>query len=180
MCVLTCVCLRVSCQLWRLRSSIRDEVTVVMSSLGSRSLFLSSNRNSPVLLSLYIAFPPRLHLKKKLLGEIASFNLHGYQTNKNNIKIWLSVKRVMGHFLRILETYRVQSCGKYTGGPQEHKLLTWCNWTLEWIQVRAYWCITVHISGWINTIQSEEFRREPGSKGGVFGGYSTLQNRKED
>lgn len=34
--------------------------------------------------------------------------------------------------------YKVQSCGKYAGGPQEYKLSAWCNWTIEWIQVQTY------------------------------------------
>lgn len=49
--------------------------------------FLSSNINAPLLLGLYIAFPLKIKCKRKLFDEINSFNLHGYQKSKNNIKI---------------------------------------------------------------------------------------------
>lgn len=60
------------CQLQSLRTSgdgiwIRDEVTVVMSSLASRTIFLSSNRNTPLLLGLYIAFPLQIIFEEKVI-----------------------------------------------------------------------------------------------------------------
>lgn len=60
------------CQLQSLRTSgdgicIRDEVTVAMSSLASKTLFLSSNRNAPLLLGLYIAFPLKIIFEGKVI-----------------------------------------------------------------------------------------------------------------
>lgn len=68
---------------------IRDAVAVAVSSLDFKTLFLSSNISAPLLMGLYVAFPSKIICKKKLFDEINSFNLHGYQKNKNNIKIWL-------------------------------------------------------------------------------------------
>lgn len=55
--------------------------------------------------------------------------------------------------------YKVQPCKKYTEGPQEYKLLIWCNWILEWIQVQTDQPIMVDMLGWINKIWGEQSKK---------------------